>query len=366
MFRITMLPANEGDAIWVEYGTRPTRHVLIDCGRKTAYRAVTKRLDASPRLKFELFVLTHVDADHISGAVPLLRDRRFDKNRVGDVWFNGWRHLHGKHKDFQGPGLLGALQGEFFGAMLRDKEFAWNEAFDGGPAMVKARGKLPEIKLAGGMKLTLLGPTKDKLEGMQKKWREGLPDDLKPGDFVAALDQLENKDRRHLPDLLSGPAPSGPIHVESLARKSFKKDRSKPNGSSISFLAEYKNRAVLFAGDAHAPQLVTSIKRLLRQRRQKTLAIDALKMSHHGSKKNNSTELFDLLDCPCYLVSTNGKQHDHPDREALARVLNLYESGVELYFNFKTKQTRPWAALREKYGFETFYGSRGELALDLL
>ena len=71
MFNIEMLPANEGDALWIEYGPDhgPVHRVLIDCGRKKAYREVRARLDAAAaqgrELDFDLFVLTHVDADHI-------------------------------------------------------------------------------------------------------------------------------------------------------------------------------------------------------------------------------------------------------------------------------------------------------------
>ena len=54
MFTIDMLPANEGDALWVEYGAGdgPIRRILIDCGRKTAYRAVAERLGDRPDLDF--------------------------------------------------------------------------------------------------------------------------------------------------------------------------------------------------------------------------------------------------------------------------------------------------------------------------
>ena len=110
MFTIEMLPADEGDSLWVEYGSDPVRRILIDCGRKTAYRSIVERVGDDPDLAFELVVLTHVDADHIAGAVPLLQDARFGAERVRDVWFNGWRHLNGLHRDYEGdiPDTLGA------------------------------------------------------------------------------------------------------------------------------------------------------------------------------------------------------------------------------------------------------------------
>lgn len=59
MFTIEMLEANEGDALWVEYGDPEKPHrMLIDCGYKSTYRQVLKRFDSDPKLRLELFVLT--------------------------------------------------------------------------------------------------------------------------------------------------------------------------------------------------------------------------------------------------------------------------------------------------------------------
>ena len=80
MFTIEMLPADEGDALWIEYGSAPVRRILIDCGRKTAYRNIAERVGADPDLRLELFVLTHVDADHIAGAVEYVITQPIELN----------------------------------------------------------------------------------------------------------------------------------------------------------------------------------------------------------------------------------------------------------------------------------------------
>jgi hypothetical protein len=348
VFSVEMLPANEGDALWIEYGADPVRRILVDCGRRTAYRAVADRLGADADLGFELFVLTHVDADHVAGAVPLFGDARFNPTRVGDVWFNGWRHLNGRHKDFddQLPGLLSARQGEFFAALLREREFRWNKEFGGFPVVIDDNGRLPQIELDGKMFLTLLGPTRDKLAEMRDRWEEDLLSDdpekrLDPGDYERALDLL-GRDSRHRPDVLSG-GHEGPIDVDELIQKEFDPDTSEPNGSSISFLAEHDGVSVMFAADAHAPQLVESIGRLLEERGLPKLKLDALKMSHHGSERNNSFELLELIDCRRYLISTNGAGHHHPDPATLARVIDVNGRDVEFFFNYDSDETALWA-----------------------
>ncbi len=367
MFAIDMLPANEGDALWVEYGSEdgPVRRILIDCGRKTAYRAVAKRLGDQPDLDFELFVLTHVDADHIAGAVPLLQDGRFGPGRVRDVWFNGWCHLNRQQSIEAGPDVLGARQGEYFAAVLIDKKYPWNRAFEGQAAVVEDQGELPRIELPDGMILTLLSPTWDKLDDMRERWQRDLGDvrpeqRIDPGDWERALEVLGTH-RSQAPEVLGG-GHEGPIIIGELGGVEFDPDGSEPNGSSIAFLAEHQGKAVLFAGDTHAPQLAASVRRLNAARGTDRLRLDALKMSHHGSARNNSYEILELLDCKRYLLSTNGSRHHHPDPEALARVLNMNPEGVELVFNYRSDESLPWADedLKSRHGYTTVYPTDDE------
>ncbi|MGE0813390.1 MAG: MBL fold metallo-hydrolase [Vicinamibacterales bacterium] len=358
MFTIDMLPADEGDALWIEYGANPVRRILIDCGRRSAYRAAAERLAADAR-GLELFVLTHVDADHIAGAVPLLQDARFGPSKVRDVWFNGWRHLNGLHWDprTDTPETLGAQQGEYFAALLQDRGFQWNAAFDGLAVKVPDDGPLPRIELEGGMVLTLLGPTTEKLDALRGRWEKELAavapaKRIEPGDYERALEVL-GSDRRQGPDLLGG-GHGGPIVIPDLLEVPFTPDEGEPNGTSITFLAEYQGLSVLFGADAHAPQVEASLRRLLAARRIERLPLTAFKLSHHGSARNTSPDLLRLVTCPHYLVSTNGTRHHHPDPETLARVLDAAGKGdVTFHFNYETDETRPWLApaLQQQFGF---------------
>jgi glyoxylase-like metal-dependent hydrolase (beta-lactamase superfamily II) len=76
MFTVDMLPAAQGDCVWIEYGTPEHPHrILIDAGPSSAYAALKERLlaarERSPerRLHFELLIITHIDLDHIGGAI---------------------------------------------------------------------------------------------------------------------------------------------------------------------------------------------------------------------------------------------------------------------------------------------------------
>jgi len=377
-----MLPADEGDALWIEYDGDDGRvhRVLVDCGRKTAYRAVRARLATAERagesLDFDLFVLTHVDADHIEGAVPLLGDRLFPPDRVRDVWFNGWRHLQGER--VPPDDRLGARQGEYFAALIRDRGFAWNAAFDHRPVAVEEQGPLPTATLAGGMRLTLLSPTWPRLEAMREAWARqlrdrpvGHPDHIEPGDWRKALEVLDRKPALQ-PDALGSDwvASWDPARFDRYAAAPYAEDAKEPNGSSIALLAEHGGLSVLLAADAFPSVLEQSLARLRTERRLAApLPVNAVKLSHHGSQGNTSPEMVRAVRCRHWLVSTNGTRHQHPHPEAIARVIEGARGRRPvLHFNYRCDESKVWDDddLRVERDYSTVYGPReGGLRVEL-
>jgi beta-lactamase superfamily II metal-dependent hydrolase len=345
MFTIEMLEAKEGDALWIEYGDPAKPHrILIDCGYKSTYREVMKRFDANPGLELELFVLTHIDGDHIAGSVPFIADARVKPANVKDVWFNSYKHL--------GDGL-GVEQAAYFTHYLVDRHFKWNDAFGGQAVVIEENAALPVKSLAGGLKLTLLSPTREKLRKLEAVWGPELEEVMRRKGVDTEEELVDLNSAVLAPDKL-GAAPN----VTALAASPFKSDTTEPNGSSIAFLAEYKDafdgnrdKAVLFLGDAHAPVVEASLRRLIADRQLGRLKIDALKLSHHGSKNNTSRELLDLLVCKHFLFSTNGNKHEHPDAECVARIVAPKRPGVELHFNYATKFNEIWKPLEADFKY---------------
>jgi len=370
MFRIEMLPAGHGDSLLVTYGQPDTpNHLLIDGGPYYAFEDAkfVERETLANRLRgliaagepLELLVITHVDADHIEGAVKLLASRTPDLP-IQDVWFNGWRHLLS-----QRPSVLGPVQGEMLSALIQDQGLAWNGAFEGAAVAVTPEEPLPQVTLPGGMCLTLLSPTPAKLETLANVWaqvlrREGLDPDL-PDE---ALERLK-KSKRLRPVVLAAEE----LNIAELAEEPFEGDDSEANGSSIAFIAEYDGKRCLFAGDAHPSVLESSVRQLLAEQGESRLPLDAFKIPHHGSKSNLSPELLGLLACPNYLVSTDGNYFDHPDSEAMARIVVHGGEQPVLHFNYRSEESTRWddASLKAEFGFETVYPQQeGQgLTLDL-
>ncbi len=347
IFTIELLPARNGDAIWIEYGDPGAPHrILIDGGAENATRdtiinLIAQRIDPRATPDFELIVLTHIDADHITGLLGVLEDYSVPL-RPRDVWYNGWDHMPDDR--------LGAKQAERLAKVIRERGLPWNAAFCG--RAVRLDGTydepfpdiLPIVTLPGGMRLTLLSPTYKTLADLKPVWKKEVEDaGLVPGTGTRA---------EPLEDRLGG-AP-GPLDPGTDATEKFTPDNSKSNAGSIAFLAEFGGRSALLAGDAHASVLEASIGRLLRSRQQGTLPVDVFKLPHHGSKYNLSPSLIRLVDTRRYLFSTDGSSSSHhPDRVAVSRIITT-KRGASLEFNYDTECSRPWATgrLQREFGYD--------------
>jgi len=341
-FDIEMLPAGHGDCLWIEYGDAAATHRwLIDCGTQQTARTLLRRVEAVPQNQriLELFVMSHIDSDHIGGALPFFKAVQRGL-RFGDVWFNGWRQLSGQ---------LGARQGEMFSTAIQDFQLPWNERFEG-KAVDVGDAALPVCTLPGGMKLTLLSPTPAQLKKLAPAWtRELKRYGLEPGSRVDYSRFLKG-------------TPSTSTDVDQLADSPFAGDAALPNGTSIAVLAEFGGAAALLGADAHAPVLEASIRKLVGATGR--LKLDAFKVSHHASQNNLSAELLQLLDCRQYLISTNGDYFYHPDREAIARIIKYGGDRPTLRFNYRSTYNEVWERpdLQEQYRYLTQYpevGSEG-------
>lgn len=355
MFSIEMLSARQGDALWIEYGDPSAPHrILIDGGPVATYTEISRRIRELPagRRHFELFVLTHVDADHVEGAVRLLARTQLGTT-FGDIWFNGWQQLAPDDP------TLGPPQGEFAFASIAEQGLRWNRAFDGKAVVVPDSGPLPRITLPGGMRLTLLSPTPTELARLRPVWRRAVcAEGFEPGNAAAAKHAL-HETRKGL-RLLGETIP-----VRALAGAPFSPDTSETNGSTIALIAEYAGARCLLAGDGFAGVLASSIRRWIAEEGGTALQLAAFKLPHHGSKYNVSAELLSLLACERFLISTNGHHHKHPDGEAIARVITHGASRTHLCFNYRTKYTSVWddAALKREFRYDTTYPTDGQSGL---
>lgn len=353
-FTLKLLPAADGDCLilsWSDGG--PVSHMVVDGGRASAYPHLKKQLArmAADGQALELYVLTHIDADHIEGALTFLRDKT-RPIEPKNVWYNGYRQMtdHGRRS---------MKQGDDYSAALAKLRWPVNRHFAGGVASIEAASGPIDV---AGLKVTMLSPDSARLRALGDRWDEwrkqqGVEDahDAREGMRAGA-----RRKRSAIPD---------PLVVEELVADG-KTDVELPNGTSIAFVAEWQGHRVLLGGDAH-PDLLTSSLGPLADAEGGRYRVDLLKAPHHGSMNNMSRDFVERLDCRQIALSTNGNLHGHPDPQAIARFIHFGPKGRKvLHFNYDTDRTRPWRtpAVMERYGYEARYpiGTPGLIEIDLM
>ena len=298
---VEMLPVAHGDCIWIEYGQPQRKHrIIIDGGPGATYPAALgnrlTRLGDDDR-RFELLVVTHVDTDHIEGALRAIQERNvvFD-----DIWFNGWQHL--------GPPERGAQQGAILDLLMEGR--SWNRAFDEAAVVVHRHSDdtLPAVVCPVGPRSTLLSPGPQQLASLRSEWVLTLTEEA-----CQAWQRRTCTPNPGRPSkgILTTGAGSGIGSGNSATTAQLPTDRVSP------FVFEYQDTNCLFAGDAHAPVLLSGLRRLVAEQSITRLKLDAFKLPHHGSMSNINKDLLALVDCDRFLISTNGDKYGHPDPQTV-------------------------------------------------
>ena len=357
MFRIDMLPAAQGDALWIEYGDENApKRILIDGGTKGSFdEGLHARIQALPpdERKFELLVVTHIDADHIDGALKLLQDETLEA-KFGDVWFNGFRHL----PETLEP--LGPVAGELLTDAIVARGLPWNDSFGGDAVVVPAAGALPRIDLADDLAITVLGPGLEQLFELRPEWEDAIVEaGLDPEQPLPEPEEEEEEPAEGLERLGARP------NIAALAASAFTEDDAPPNGSSIVLLLEHDGKSALLTADAFPSVVLAGVNRLVVERGVTRLAVDAFKVPHHGSRFNLSPALAAAIDCKDFLFSSNGKQTEHPHLESIARTILAAGQDSTLFFNYSTTFNDPWAddVLESQNSYAAVYPDAGVVGL---
>ncbi|WP_426370277.1 ComEC/Rec2 family competence protein [Pseudocolwellia sp. HL-MZ7] len=317
---VRVLEANHGDCILVSHeGASGTVNILIDGGTSTTFKyGPRQRYDGAlcnvlDELKnkgqhIELAVLTHIDDDHIHGLIKAFETPDYLSDLVKSIWFNSSRLItqHFNAPEIPENNILLAddspqtsrRQGKELEALLDEV------GCDRTPLI-----KVGQVHNVGPFKLTVLSPNQNQLEHLLHIW----PSEEESGataahnnDYDLSLEEIWEADE-------------------------FKSDSSVYNGSSIAFLLEIDNKKMLFLGDAHDQIVVDNIKELGFSETNK-LKLDLVKISHHGSQYNTSSEFLSLLQSPRYVISTNGSRHGLPNKRAIARIIK--ETDGQICFNY--------------------------------
>ena len=322
--KIKFLKALNGDAILISFKENgETRNILIDGGMPATYvqkgkngkleygelkEAVDKIRENDE--KIDLLVLTHVDDDHIGGVLKWFEKDKEANKIIGQVWFNSGR-LISEYFDEQEIAenlleipdentLTSIGQGVKFEDYI-EQNGIWDRS------IVVALEYFEYL----GIKFKILSPSPDKLKLLLGKWEKEKPESL---DTSADKNDYELTLKEHI------------------AKDKFKEDPAVHNGSSIAFIMTFEKKNFVFLADAHPTVVVNSLK-ALGYSKDKPFKAELVKISHHGSKANNSVEMLELIKTNKYVISTNGDKHAHPNKQFLARLASVNDN-CEVYFNY--------------------------------
>ncbi len=373
MLKLKMYPANNGDAFLINANGN---HLLIDAGYASTYTGyIAQDLAELSRRgeRLSLVVCTHIDADHISGLLKFFSANGGAGNRgieVDAVWHNSLRSLPCPPT---GPGVsedtrvleaikrrgypmtaeraadpISAGQGSSLAKLIRSQGYHWN--FGDGSRCIDRH--CAPLELPNEVQLDVLGPSVERLESLRTLWLR----EMQKLGYRGAGQSSDLVDDAY--EMWCAHADQQPVSlsVQPIAANKdlplvevYTADTRIANGSSIALLLTAGQSSVLLLGDAWAEDMVHELKQ--RQADKGIQLFDAIKVSHHGSYHNTSVELLALVDAPCFLISTNGKRHGHPDFAVLAAIVDRPATFVrKIYFNYETASSRRLRTYSSKSG----------------
>ncbi|QOZ51554.1 hypothetical protein XH90_09290 [Bradyrhizobium sp. CCBAU 53338] len=312
MTEVVVFDAQDGDCILIRcIGEKPF-NILIDAGRRGTEQAVEayfRTLKPTER-SIDLFVVTHIDSDHLAGAIGVA-ESAFLSPLVKEVWFNGPQHLSGNSADVTEMSVAEAFR---FCQAIRARGWSWNGLFKEGPVL---RGA--SVSPVSGLSLDVVSPGLKQLAKLGEHWEK-------------ELRRIKNRTVKQVVEM-----GQGELDVAELAKASYRRDTSVVNASSIALLARHGDHRILMTADCPAELLLKGLP--------SPVEVDVCKFPHHGSGGNFSHELAGRIKAACWIVSANGT-NSHPEPASIARMLvaaqERAQGGATVLFNNSHPEATLW------------------------
>ncbi len=384
--KITSYNAKNGDALLINSSCGT--NILVDMGYPDTYKNYLsnkiKNIVNTGEL-IDLLIITHFDNDHISGAISFLEDicdGLYQQNILKQIWHNSYRHLsmatqlNAKSEDYNvlskylerirqyntiiNGNEISALQGSTLASAIMKSGVKWNKS----PLYEPISKGYEDI--INEMNIKVILPTEYNLKKLKRYWRSELQKlkyDFEFGEddiFDDAFElYMKNEVVENLPTQISGVSNND---IKSLLKKGVmiksQPDNSISNASSIVTVIESSENRILLTGDAKDSDLFEVLNEQIHAGLD--INFDLVKISHHGSKKNNYKWL-ELIKAKYYLFSTDNSKHNHPDMEAIVNTIIsnsdsekiiCFNNNLEIISNIDDEE------LKEKYKYSVMKPNR--------
>lgn len=307
-----------GDAARVSYkgNDEKLHYIFIDAGYERTYREILANEVKAVEIdggKIDLWVISHIHDDHIGGAISYIK--AIEKDEAKDIVLKWWyNHPYKVIKDASFP--IPALY------VSEAKSFAQGERLT---SYIQAARCLPKFDIVqsnkvvdlNGMKITLLSPTPDALQRLREKY-----DSVSLG--FHEMTTISEPMERVINDYNQ--------KVECFDIEAFDEDISVENNSSISMLTEHDGKKILWLADSFSSTVIDALTKLGYSTKN-PLKVDLVKVSHHGSRGNNSSHLYNMIRSDKFMFCGSGvNKHQLPTKECMVRILkNKYRPSASHY-----------------------------------
>jgi beta-lactamase superfamily II metal-dependent hydrolase len=359
--KLQIFQSAQGDCLLLE-GADGGR-VLCDGGMAATMRMhvrdeLTKLRDAGKAI--DVVYISHIDQDHISGALQLLEDefewRLFEHHQaagtpirapkaprppeIGGLWHNAFRDQIGKNagevEDLlaaAAPTLLASAVPEIvelgeelehiavsIPEAVKVSRYASAELLDipinklpgsnTKPKLLMIRGGQGPFDV-GSMRFTIVGPTNEELTLLRNGWNNFLRS-MKGKESVKKL-RAEIKRK-----------------IDAFGTESFDlrdwngiedyKGVTTPNIASLMFMVEEDGKRLLLTGDSQQDIILKGLE-LTGYLDDGHVHIDVLKVQHHGSENNADEKFFRTVSADNYIFCGNGS-HGNPELSVIELIYN--------------------------------------------
>lgn len=361
MCSLEIIKAFEGDCFFLSFAFENCSfNMMIDSGPGKCWggelRAFLDDLNSQGK-KINVLLITHIDSDHIGGALKLFTEEKYCK-MVDEVWYNGlpqitntvasstsateeraFSHLQSMHyynaEEYNGP--ISIKQAQSLSNLLRTQNIPINIPANGSAITSLTNS----VQLSDNFQIDFLLPKPSRLQELKTKFKVELYKVCSCDNFSTtpsaelAFERTMLDETSHF-DLVIPIAKSNPnlANLREWAFSESSPDKSKTNASSIAICISFYGKKLLFLGDANSEDICAALTDWSAGTNQE-LFFDVVKLPHHGASGNN-LDILNMLDAHIFLLSTDGSKFSHPSKETVAKIVSRPTDATRhLFFNYR-------------------------------
>ncbi|MGB5160404.1 MAG: MBL fold metallo-hydrolase [Thermoanaerobaculia bacterium] len=362
--RMTVFQSDKGDCLLLT--STSGKNILVDGGMSKSF--VDHVADELARLRqrgqgLDLVYVSHIDQDHIAGVLKLMDDildwkvfhfQRANGNptfpqpdspeppEVKAIWHNSFHEVLGKNA---GPiedmlaanaSLLSALDLDWARGLAEragDLATSMNEAarlsrrigagqlgiplnrqYDHGLMFVSDP---PTPIRLGSLRLSVIGPYAEDLKNLRDAWNKWLRSQQGRKQLRKIREDARDDERRLGADEFESFVGSVPLEAAALGDRD---EVTPPNLASLMLLVTEGQKKALLTGDGHADDILAGLESCNQLAAGGGIHVDVLKIPHHGSEFNTTSDFCRRVTANHYVFCGNGAHHNPDTRVVTAYV----------------------------------------------